>query len=274
MKELIRETPEAGSWVYAYLRAAEIRVPTVEGYSVKGIQVTALFERLKSTTNCQDWSVEEIKLWIKEHEDTRDWADRIFLASQLKVPMYLVIWNDDLEISCLFSLCFENGKVKICSEQVFSTSKELATWLSKLKGIQVSKVFMVPGRLSSIDKRLREHEVPWPGNLDGFIYDRKTCMTKAIFEFSRTRVYPVKTHDLNKYFNEDTNRWKVLDILKNQLGVPLYIVIWSSREEIIKVSRVDKITDHALIYGSTEILDKDQIIPYFSRCIIGKQTSH
>lgn len=232
--------------------------------------MTALFERLKSTDNPQDWSVEEIKSWIKEHENTHDWLDRIFLAAQLKVPMYLIIWNDDTEVSCLFSLCCEEGKGKIRAERSFLTSEELGTWLSKLKGIPVKKGFMVPGRLSSIDERLRAFGVPWPGNLDGFMYDREIYVTKAIFEFSRTRVYPVKTHDLNKYFDEDTNRWKVLDILKNQLGVPLYIIIWSSKEEIIKVSRVDAITDKALVYVSTEILSKDEIVPYFRRCMTGK----
>ena len=90
---------------------------------------------------------------------------------------------------------------------------------------------------------------------------------KAIFEFSRTRKYPVKSHDINRYFSYDINRWKVLDILREQLNVSLYIVIWSSDERIVKLHKLWDVKESALDYESTELLTDKQLVPRFGRIV-------
>lgn len=134
-----------------------------------------------------------------------------------------------------------------------------------MKGIQVSKRFIEGGRLSSIDECLRVYGVPWPGNLDGFLLNQQTQGVNAIFEFSRTRKFPVKTHNLNLYFSQDVNRWKPLDIMRKQLTVPLYILIWSSDESLVKIHCLRKITEKGLDFEETEILEEKQIVPWFKR---------
>ena len=264
---LMKETPEAKSWIYDALLKAGIRLPTVEGYSVRNDRVTALFERLKSTIDVQEWSEEEIGAWLDQLQDKEDWFDRRVLASTLEVPLYLVLWKNGEEKFRILSVTIKNKGIKVKDEKFFSSCKDLAIWMSELKGISVSKSFIESGRLSSIDDCLRSYGVPWPGNLDGFLLSSKSHNISVIFELSRTRKFPVKTHDLNRYYNADVNRWKALDILRKQLDVPLYILIWSSEENLVKIHKLQKITEKGLNYEKTELLPKEQTVPWFSQLI-------
>jgi len=148
---------------------------------------------------------------------------------------------------------------------VQKSCEDLAEWVSELKGIKVSKKFYKPHRLSSIDERLRQCGVPWPGNLDGFLIDPENDEVGAIFELRRTNAYSVKNHNLNTYFSEDFHGWEALKILRNQLDVPLYILTWSSKETIVKIQELQKITDVGLEYKRTDFLEKDQFVLWFQR---------
>ena len=190
------------------------------------------------------------------------------LAESLNVPLYLVLWQKGREVFRNLSITVNRAsQIGVLDEELFSSCKDFAEWMANLKGIRVSKGFVEPGRLSSIDKCLRLHGVPWPGNLDGFLLSKTKGNVKAIFEFSRTRKYPVKSHDLNRYFSYDINRWKVLDILRKQLSVSLYIVIWSSDERVVKLHKLREVTESALDYESTELLADKQLIPRFGRIV-------
>jgi hypothetical protein len=263
---LTKETPEAKSWIYDILKEAGIRLPTIEGYSVKGDKVTALFERFKSIVDVEKWSTEDILKLLLKDENKGDWADRTVLASALRVPLYLVLWRDGQEKFRILSVVVKNKmKMGIHDEKLFDSCKDLATWMSELKGIQVSKRFIEPGRLASIDQCLRLYGVPWPGNLDGFLLDSRTQAVNVIFEFSRTRKFPVRTHNLNLYFSQDINRWKPLDILRKELNVPLYIVIWSSEEKLTKIHCLRRIAEKGLEFDKTELVEKEHIVSWFGQ---------
>lgn len=264
MMSLIRETPEAKSWIYDELLRGGVRLPTVEGFSVKGNSVTALFERLKSTVDIEEWTEKEISSWLLKRDQKDDWVDRAVLASLLDVPLYLVLWQDNRDKYRMLSVHVEDEE-RIVSEdeKLFNSCKELAKWLSVLKGIQVKKGFFTPKRLSSIDDCLRQNRVPWPGNLDGFLVSPETGRVDVLFELRRTRVYSVEEHNLNKYFHQDFHGWEALDILREQLDVPLYILTWSSKETIVKIHELKKITDSGLKYERTEFVHQNEILPWF-----------
>jgi len=265
---LMKETPEAKSWIYDVLLKGGIRLPTVEGFSVKDNKVTALFERLKSTVDIEKWSKQEVSNWLQTQDCRDDWLDRSVLASSLKVPLYLVLWQDNKDKYRILSVSIENESRTVSEDKkLLSSCKDLAEWMSILKGIQVSKRFFVPKRLSSIDECLRLYRVPWPGNLDGFLISPKTGKINVVFELRQTRVYSVKNHNLNNYFHIDFHGWEALDILRNQLNVPLYILTWSSKEILVKFHKLLKVTNEGLEYEKTEFLEKDQIVPWFSQFI-------
>jgi hypothetical protein len=79
MMALTKETPETRSWIYDELLEGDIRLPTVEGFSVKGDNVTALFERLKSTVDVEEWSEQEVSDWLDEKDCKDNWLDRFII---------------------------------------------------------------------------------------------------------------------------------------------------------------------------------------------------
>lgn len=267
-KALLPDTPEVKNWVREILREGGIHLYPVEGYSVKDEGVTALFERRVSTVEVGKWSNDEISGWLETKEDKNSWLARVVLAESLSVPLYLILWQKETEIFRNLSITLSRAnQIQVVDEESFDSCKGFAEWMAKLKGIPVSKGFVESGRLSLIDECLRLHGVPWPGNLDGFLLSKTKRNVKAIFEFSRTRKHPVKSHDLNLYFSYDINRWKVLDILRKQLNVSLYIVIWSSDERVVKLHKLRDVTESALDYASTELLPDKQLIPRFGRIV-------
>lgn len=259
--ELLPDTPEAKNWVYEAILKNGIPFYFVEGYSVKSNNVTALFERRKSTIEVGGWTEPQICEWLEKKEENDPWLARIALARSLNIPLYLVLWSDSRENFRVLSVDLKDeGQIVVVDRNLFNSCGDLAQWMSHLKGITVTKSFIEPGRLSYIDRCLRKHGVPWPGNLDGFLFNKTSKAVKAIFEFSRTRKFPVKSHDLNLYFSKDINRWKPLDILRLSLNAPLYIIIWSSDEEIVKLHEVQNVTDNALIFRSSELLTIEQLV--------------
>jgi len=267
-RNLERQTIEVDSWVTRFLHEGGIDLYPVEGYSVRGNRVTALFERRASDTELMGWTNDEIKGWLHANEDKESWRARYALSSCLGVPLYLVLWMEDKEAFRKFRMVVSSPYgIMLADEEVFDSCRSFARWLAKLKDIQVTKAFIEPGRMSSIDVCLRENDVPWPGNLDGFYPSPTEKSVKAIFEFSRTKKYPVETHDVNNYFRQDINRWRPPGILKEQLDASLYVVIWSSSERLIKVSEVSSVGSTSLAYASTELLTEEKIIPCFRRIL-------
>ena len=267
-KALLPDTPEVKNWVREILREGGIYLYPVEGYSVRDEGVTALFERSISTVEVGKWSEDEVSEWLETEEDKNSWLARIVLAKALDVPLYLVLWHRGREVFRILSITLNRAnQIEVVDEELFDSCADFAEWMANLKGIRVSKGFVERGRLSLVDRCLRLHGVPWPGNLDGFLLSKTKRNVKAIFEFSRTRKYPVKSHDINRYFSYDINRWNVLDILRKELSASLYIVIWSSDERIVKLHKLREVTESALDYESTELLTDKQLVPRFGRIV-------
>jgi len=264
---LVKETPEARSWIYDVLSEEAILLPTVEGFSVKDNKVTALFERLRSSFDVEKWSEKEISNWLEQYERNASTA-RSMLASSLQAPLYLVLWQDGKDKFRILSLSITNrARIESKDEKLFTSCETFAEWLAVLKGIQVRKRFVKAGRLSAIDRCLRQNNVPWPGNLDGFLVSPKTDGVNVVFELRNAEVYSVRNHNLNDYFDEDFHGWEALDILRTQLNVPLYILTWSFKETIVKIQRLQEVTSTGLEYEWTKFLGKDHIVGWFRQFV-------
>ena len=111
-----------------------------------------------------------------------EWNAKYLLASELNSPFYIILWKEKIDKYLILEVLDKDIKLRI--HHKFTDGKAFSQWMSLLKGIDVKKGFVEGQRLASIDTELRRYGVPWPGNLDGFIYwDRKL---RCIIEFSRT----------------------------------------------------------------------------------------
>ncbi|MBE0406831.1 hypothetical protein ACT3TI_08495 [Psychrobacter sp. AOP22-C1-22] len=86
---------------------------------------------------------------------------------------------------------------------------------------------------------------PWPGDVDGilFLHDKP----KAILEYKTHNLNsPISNEYIGKYSQEDWRRFKVLDVLKGKLNVPIFFIVWGPNHQDIKiqviceVGKVDK----------------------------------
>ncbi|WXG46149.1 MAG: hypothetical protein WED05_05720 [Candidatus Atabeyarchaeum deiterrae] len=269
---LVKETPEVRSWIYDTLEESRLRLPRLEGFSVREKRVTALFERLKSSIDVENWSEEDIGDWLN-NKDVEDSIDRLILAANLGVPLYIVLWCDEVQKFRVLSVRIVKGEGKVFTkdEKLFKSLDEFAQWLATLKGMQVSKKYREKERLSAVDNWLRKKKIPWPGNLDGFLVNRKKEKVLALFEVRRTRVKSVRKHELNDFFYDDMQGWVALDILRKQLDVPLYIITWSSDETLLKIQKLLRVTNTGLDRGEEVFIDEGKVVRWFLQSIWKEQ---
>jgi len=256
------DTPEVPNWIQHRLLAGGMTVLSVEGFSYAGDQITALFER-RRLVGLDPARVR--RSLLAEHLNRSDelprWRYRSLIAQRLGIPLYLVFWHRRVDHYAVAEVRWEANEVTVPWGRAFGNCERLANWLGQLKGQQVRKPFMTRGRLARIDRCLRKAGVPWPGNLDGVIVDPESGEVLGLIEYSRTRRTRVEDHDVNQYFERDHHRWRPLDVLRRGLGVPLLIVIWHSRQQVVKVHRVAGVSAEGLELDRTVIAPADNVVP-------------
>ena len=96
LKNLTIDTPEVDNWVVNKLTTSGIKIPSLEGYTVKEDEITALFERRVSNIDIDDWSDAEVGKYL-DAEVNANWNLKISLSTILNVPLYFVIWKNKIE---------------------------------------------------------------------------------------------------------------------------------------------------------------------------------
>ena len=263
------DSPQIQNWIKSILDNSELEMIQSEGYSVKEGAITGIFERIRLdyplTEFKQNQMVRIIQDILKSNE--REWLGKIQLSRQLDVPLFLILWNDHADQYLIFQISSENSSFTVDFQQKINSCYDLSIWLKHFKGITVSKKFIEQNRLPLIDECLRRNGVPWPGNLDAFWHNNKQNKILSIFEFSRTRKTPVSTHDVNRFFKQDVYRLKPLDILRQQLNVPLFLILWSSGESVIKIheiGHIDYLGNNGLEYKTSELIEKYDVYNFFN----------
>lgn len=261
-KQLEKDSLEPVPWVKEKLQSNGIILHSLDGYSVTD-KVTALFERRFSSVPVEEWTEEEVALAIQAQKGA-SWPQRIMLSTHLEVPLYLVIYQRDVEEFRVFAIRGLSQEL-VNHTASFRSCLDLAKWLARLKGIQVTKEFAERSYLSMIDRCLRRCGVPWPGNLDGFLVDERNVI--AVFEFRLTNIASIRDHELNKYFEEDRNGWMALELLRKMAKTTLYIVVWSNNERDVKMLKVADVTSKGLVYESTQIWSETNLVQNFKEIL-------
>lgn len=169
------------------------------------------------------------------------WIKRIKLSNKLKVPIYIVLWNDN--VICLINISQINiSKVEEISEKDMEGFVEKLSWeefAQKLGGMkslkkQTKKLMYVD--IPPFEKRLNIYNVSSPGDLDGFEFSDEDKV--ILYEFSTRNVscQDLEQHNPNTFMQQDFKRWVAPMILKNQIeNSSTNLVIWSPccRDKII-----------------------------------------
>jgi len=268
-----------------YLRNNELNMFTCEGLSVN-FEVN-LFERFEVDSN----EFDEIKNSYNQDRGNfiRNLIDSIkqknlypeihydFVRKLLKnnnIIYNIIIHTNNCNNFLWIRLKFYKKQLIVI--KFFNDCKEVSKKIYCITCKEEKKQFKEVQNLKCIDKCLREHNTPYPGNFDGLVFDND-LKPKFIIEYSKVDwVYKKElSKDINFHLNwycrkdngypEDINRWKSLKDFGDYLQIPVYIIWWSTVEDEYAIGKLNNVTKdcHYTIEIIKRKITKDELFNYF-----------
>lgn len=234
-----------------------------EGFSVKENQLTGLFDRLCITNgNLSDLTEERILSALLKIESNLEYKK--IIAEKANVDWYYVFY----EYSTQSSLVYNITKGNIDGE--YDSFLDLGIWLSNFSD-QISLSRYEESGLPMIDRIMRENRYPWPGNLDGLLFDKQTKEIICVIEYQNTSKRPVAEHDNNDfmystpYRKGDSRRWKVIKIIADTIKSKIMVIVWSHNETVVALKNInsfilDQLTNVSrIVWGKKTIIELDKL---------------
>ena len=251
-EKLKTETSERSAqknWVRQAILEKGFQLIEFEGFTIKNDKVSdkvsALLDRACFEGTKRQWDTEHILNCVKERFDAL-FELKMAFAARLEVPWYFVAYAYNHDRNCVASIyVFQILKDAMKLVARFDQAKDLGAWMQQYRDLEMRSRYEEKG-LPLLDRELRRIGYPWPGNLDAVL----ACPTGtflSVVEFQTTIKQSVRAHCNNQWFlprgnrKGDEQRWKVIDIIRTQAALPLWILVWSPNETEIKLKVVDEI---------------------------------
>lgn len=262
------ETSERGdslNWVKGNILDNGFGLLSFEGYTVKDNLVSLLLDRGCFETEIVN--IDALGLFKTLNDNPLfHLKAKIEFARRLGCDYLFFCYSYVNEKCCIFILEDEKAEFLIA----FESYNDFANWTRTYRDLAMHSLYQESG-LPELDIKLRKLGIPWPGNLDYALLKDETIT--ALIEFQRTSKLSVAAHCNNTWFlpkggrKGDVNRWRAIDIIRQQCGLPLLIIVWSDKEEVVKLKQLEEIiypedprTPKGLIYRKKEVVDKDRMI--------------
>lgn len=274
--KFVPETSERSwrsNWLRKSLGQSGFLLTGFEGYTILNNQVSLLLDRARAIGPERIWHFDDLTNDIRSFLGDPNYQLKLRFADRLGVPYYFVVYSyDDEESNIEQIIVLDVRKQPVDLVSVFSEVRNFAKWLQQFRSLSMTSAYQESG-LPVFDQELRRLGSPWPGNLDGLLSCPHKQLPLALVEFQTTIKVGVREHCNNKWFlpkgrrKGDEQRWKVLDIIRLQAGLPLFIFVWSPSEKEVKVKVVERIVysnDHkgetpGLRYSFKEVMEYPQL---------------
>jgi hypothetical protein len=272
--EIIFESSERSdniNWVKKQITSMGISLIAFEGYTVKNNQVSVLLDRglVKDVHNLEPNSIVST---LKENSSF-DLTARVNFSNNLGCSYYFVCYSYANEY-CIAILINDDGLESVLK---FNNWTQFAEWTTEFRDLAMSSRYEESG-LPKFDQELRKRGIPWPGNLDYLMVS--SGIPFGLLEFQNTSKVSVKQHCNNTWFlpqgyrKGDVNRWRAIDIIRLHSRLPLFIIVWSSKENEVKLKLVKKIVypedveeKKGLIYQNKEVITSERLEEILKRFI-------
>jgi len=267
------ETSERGdtlNWVKDIILKNKLGLLSFEGYTVKNSLVSLLLDRGCFQIDCANINEKELFDTLLNISQFH-LKEKIEFSKKLKCHFLFFCYSYLNEKTSIFALSEKEASLL----KQFRTYREFAEWTTNYRDLVMKAAYEESG-LPNIDVALRKLGIPWPGNLDYVLL--KEQVPVALIEFQRTAKLPVKDHCNNTWFlpsgyrKGDVNRWRAIDIIRKQSKLPLFVIVWSTKEKCIKLKLVEKIvypedaeSVKGLRYKSKEIMSVERMIEILKR---------
>jgi hypothetical protein len=253
------------NWVKKAILAHGLGLIAFEGYTVLNNKVSAIFDRalLQEPSNTMD--SQSLFSYLNDLASFNIKA-KLEFASKLNTLYYFVTYS----YSPLTISVFQISAHEATLVQQFNSFKHFGEWTAQFRDLIMSSDYQ-ESVLPQIDREMRSAGIPWPGNLDYALINNNIAV--ALIEFQRTSKTSVSEHSNNKWFlptkyrKGDVNRWLAIDIIRKQSALPLLVIVWSHKENVIKLKSVSKIVSphdaespKGLIYRNYKLMYLPELI--------------
>ena len=230
-----------------------------DGFAIdfKQMQITAFFMKKEFEYGTVDEvNDENIKNLFFTDEYSDGWLARLMISQLLGVPLFFFCWPKDYPHSkypqlpapvFIFQVSLDGNTpiIKKIKQGALPELKEFILTYRRqtfpnVKSLRISKSYM--------ECYLSTTPFPWPGDLDGVVFERNAQKVLGILEF--------KTHNLNsaiedeqisRYGQQDMRRFDVLSYLQKNLSakqkasIPLLFIVWGKKSlhKKIKIQKID-----------------------------------
>lgn len=177
--------------------------------------------------------------------DNNGYTDTIYMAcifaEKLGVPFYVFAHIEGNKLINIYHLrSDQNSHQVVCTQRSKLTEDGfIQWWKQKKRTIQTKpyrQQFRQRAETSYFDDLLESHGLKWGGNIDGYLVTLHNNEedVSAIIENRFTNKVSLSRYDPNNFYTDgggDYYTWLPLMILKDRLGVPLFLMTYSNRSE-------------------------------------------
>ncbi len=278
------ERNEKNNWIKLRLLGDNFKIIQFEGYTVKDNRVTGLFDRrLFTEVDFDTLSEGDVSKIVQSEENML--SSKLYFAELLNVHYRYVFYSYESEKIYVYR--FEGNTPKF--KKKFNDFCSFIHETKKLRDLKMLSPLQ-EDNMPQIDHIFRGRcGYAWMGNLDGLFLSDNDGIPKALVEFQTTSKASVKDHCNNTWFlprngrKGDEQRWKACDIIAQQSGLPLIIIVWSPNEvngdiqykavkEVIYSDDMEK-RKAGLVYSTKEVLNYDQLLKKLDELINNKVKS-
>lgn len=272
---LINETAERNdknNWVKKRLIRDGFKIISFEGFSIKNGKVSGLFDR-RNYTDIDFEHISDSQIIDLITQEEKNLQTKLEFAACLNVNYRYVFYSYQTEHVYVYRFASNLYPSKLSGPMSFCEFAEKTKFFRDLSMVSNYHEDQLP----EFDKILRNKcKIPWPGNLDGLLLDNKTEKSKALIEFQTTIKTKVKDHCNNEWFKPkgnrkgDEQRWIVAWNISKHSGLPLFIIVWSPKEEngdikfkiVSDVVPIDSNTDKepGLKYKTNDLIKYDELV--------------
>ena len=240
------ERSDRDNWIKQAIVQAGFPVMGFEGYTIERDRVSLLLDRANFIGHPRAWHENDVAQALREHYGALVYDLKLDFAERLGVPWLFVAYayapkNPRGRVNQIHVLRLHRDQARL--ERSFSRSSAFAGWLANYRSLAMHARYEESG-LPAFDRELRRFGSPWPGNLDGLLACPRQKSLVALIEFQNTSKTTVRAHCNNRWFlprgrrKGDQQRWKALDIIRLQAALPLLVLVWSRKENEVKLKVV------------------------------------
>ncbi len=232
-----------------------------EGASTNSDYVTCLVDR-GLTNQPLSRKMSSIELYDLIIKSEPNWFLKQEFAKKLNVPWFYVIYNYSEEHCIVVNL-------SVCTEEslYFNSFEEFGKWFSRFADTGERFSSYQESGLPQFDVALRNGGHPWPGNIDGILYDNASKQFISIIEYQNTSKKPVAQHDNNDFMQTtpyrkgDGKRWRTHYLLTKQRNLPVLVIVWSRFEKVTNLKRIQSFDLDEKGYVSHINWGKNTLVP-------------